>query len=278
MCERMPQRMTELEARFVVPAPDARLEAAAQVLCAEGCVRLPPEQAGEAAFVLLGVPVASLLPWRQLLAQVRPGTTLFIGAPSEEARRQAAELALPMVDYMESEELALFNAVPTAEGALAILLTATPETLWRSKVLLTGFGRISRVLAPRLQALGARVTVVARSAAARLQAEIAGYTAVGFDALLPCASRTDILINTVPFPVADETVLAALPQGAFVLELAGAPGGVDRAAAQRLAVQLRLAPGLPGKVAPAAAGRAIGRTILRFWHGNDRPAAQIQGV
>lgn len=249
---------------FSVLGQDARLAAAAQVLCDAGWTHLPPENCAAAQAVLLGTPTPTLHPFAAQLAQLRPGTPVFAGAVSPAARGQAAEYGLALVDYMQSEELTLFNAVPTAEGALAILLTATPETLWRSAVLLVGFGRVAAALAPRLAALGMRVTVVARRAAVRMQAQTLGFEAAACEELPSLAVKTDFLINTVPYPLVDETVLRALPPHAFVLELAGAPGGIATGVAEKLGVRVRAAPGLPGKIAPAAAGRAVGRTVLEF--------------
>ncbi len=249
---------------FAVLGTDARLATAAQVLCDAGWNLLPQPQLAYAQAVLLGTPTPSLEPFAAQLALLPPGTLVFAGAVSPSACRTAAELGLTLVDYMESEELALFNAVPTAEGAIGILLAATPETLWRSRAVLVGYGRIAKVLAPRLAALGMRVTVAARSAAARMQAQALGSEAAELSALPQLAARARFLINTVPSLVVDEAVLTALPPDAFVLELAGAPGGVDREAAQRLGVRLQLAPGLPGKCAPVAAGRAVGHTVLAF--------------
>ncbi len=249
---------------FAALGQDARLAAAAQVLCDAGWLHLPPENLTAAQAVLLGTPTPSLQPFAAQLARLRSGTTVFAGAASPAARGQAAEYGLVLVDYMQSEELVLFNAVPTAEGALAILLTATPETLWRSSVLLVGFGRVAMALAPRLAALGMRVTVAARRAAACIQAQTLGFEAAFCEELPALAAKTDFLINTVPYPLVDETVLRALPPHAFVLELAGAPGGIAMDAAEKLGVRVQAAPGLPGKIAPAAAGRAVGRTVLEF--------------
>lgn len=257
--------------RLVVLGKDARLVTAAQILYQAGWVPLPPEKIREAQVVLMGTPTPSLEPFAAQLVQLPAGVPVFAGAVSAQAQQQAAALGLALVDYMESEELALFNAVPTAEGAIAILLNATSETLWRSRVLLVGYGRIAHVLAPRLMALGVQVTVAARRSAARMQARTMGCDTVDIDALPDAAAQTQFLINTVPYRLVTEETLTALPPDAFVLELAGTPGGVDLAAAQRLNVRVQTAPGLPGKCAPAAAGRGVGYTVIKYLneHGFD---------
>lgn len=57
----------------------------------------------------------------------------------------------------------LRNAVPSAEGALAVGINATPIQMLGQKVLILGFGRIASQLALYLTAMGCEVTVVARS-------------------------------------------------------------------------------------------------------------------
>jgi dipicolinate synthase subunit A len=72
------------------------------------------------------------------------------------------------------------NALITAEGALLLALSRREETLWGSRVLLTGMGRIAKVLLRQLVALGARVTVAARRPEDRQWARIGGAEAVDF--------------------------------------------------------------------------------------------------
>ena len=67
----------------------------------------------------------------------------------------------------------------------------------------------------------------------------------------------DLVVNTIPAPVLDERRLRWVDPGAFLLDLASAPGGIDRAAAQRRNLQVLQAPGLPGRVAPVTAAAAI---------------------
>lgn len=57
----------------------------------------------------------------------------------------------------------LRNAVPSAEGALAVGINATPIQMLGQKVLILGFGRIASQLALYLTAMGCEVTVAARS-------------------------------------------------------------------------------------------------------------------
>ena len=57
------------------------------------------------------------------------------------------EKGIETVDYLLREELSVMNAVATAEGALGIAMEESPETIFGSKILITGFGRIAKTLA-----------------------------------------------------------------------------------------------------------------------------------
>jgi len=51
------------------------------------------------------------------------------------------------VDLLEREEMAVLNAIPTAEGAIQIAMEEMPITLHGSNALILGFGRIGKILA-----------------------------------------------------------------------------------------------------------------------------------
>ncbi len=97
------------------------------------------------------------------------------GEPGAGRRRRTAEAAAG--GLFCPEELAVANAVPTAEGAIQIALEELPITLHGARALVIGYGRLGKALAQRLDGLGARVTVAARSweALAWAQSRGAGY-------------------------------------------------------------------------------------------------------
>lgn len=93
------------------------------------------------------------------------------GLPGPDACCIAQQCGIELVDYYQ-EPLALRNAVPTAEGCIGLLLRHRTRTLAGSPVLVLGFGRVGQALAVRLAALGARVTLAARSSAQRAMPKV----------------------------------------------------------------------------------------------------------
>ncbi len=161
------------------------------------------------------------------------------------------------------------NALPTAEGAIQIAMEELPITLHDARVLVVGFGRLGRALAPRLRGLGARVWVSARRYEQRAAAESMGLGSEGLDHLPDWLCSYDLVFNTVPAPVLGVEELAALKERALVIDLASRPGGVDMDAAAALGVRVIWALSLPGKVAPVTSGRYIKDTIYHIMEGSD---------
>ena len=199
----------------------------------------------------------------EILDGLRPGQLVCAGMAGDSLKAMAAERKLILRDYFAREELAVLNAIPTAEGAIQIAMEELPITLHDARVLVIGFGRLGRALAPRLRALGARVWVSARRYEQRAAAECMGLGSEGVDRLPDWLCSYDLVFNTVPAPVLGVEELAALKERALVIDLASRPGGVDMAAAT-LGVRVIWALSLPGKVAPVTSGRYIKDTVYHI--------------
>ena len=227
------------------------------------CVILPLPAAG--ADGKLNAPLSARQhELEEVLDLLRPGQLVCAGMAGDGLKRMAEERGLLLRDYFAREELAVLNAIPTAEGAIQIAMEELPITLHDARVLVVGFGRLGRALAPRLRALGARVWVSARRYEQRAAAECMGLGSEGVDHLPDWLCSYDLVFNTVPAPVLGVEELAALKEGALVIDLASRPGGVDMAAAATLGVRVVWALSLPGKVAPVTSGRYIKDTVYHI--------------
>ena len=227
------------------------------------CVVLPlPAADGEGR---LNAPLSTAAhTLEEIVGAMRPGQLLCAGMAGKGLAELAGRSQLVLKDYFAREELAQLNAVPTAEGAIQIALEELPITLHDARVLVVGFGRLGRALAPRLRALGARTWVAARSYAQRAMAEGMGLETEGVDRLREWLCSFDLVVNTVPAPVLGVEELAAMKQGALVIDLASRPGGVDMSVAAALGVRVIWALSLPGKVAPITSGRYIKDTVYHI--------------
>ena len=195
------------------------------------------------------------------------GRLLLGGKLPETVCRMAEMQGVRTLDYFDSEFFQLKNAIPTAEGALAIAMQELPVTLYGSRAAVLGYGRIGEVLAARLREMGSYVTVFARRAEQRVRAELALHSvgslplAIGGDSLAALAACR-VVFNTVPHRILTEELLPFLRGDCLLIDLASPPGGIDFGAAQRLGFSSVWATALPGKVAPESAGEILAKTVL----------------
>lgn len=172
-----------------------------------------------------------------------------------------ARHGLTLHDYFQREELTVANAIATAEGAVQLAMEQLPVTVHNLEVLVLGYGRVGTLTAQRFGALGARVTVAARSCVQRTWADAAGHFALPLSDIETVLGGAALVINTIPAPILTAALLSRLNPEALILDLASLPGGVDKAATEQLGLRFIHALALPGKVAPESAGGYIRDTV-----------------
>ena len=246
-----------------VPAPGLTAEPGLSGVEQADCVVLPlPVSSGGG---LLNAPLSRLSPpMTDVLAPLSPGQMLCGGRVDPVTAALAAERGLTIRDYFAREELAVANAVPTAEGAIQLAMEHLPITIHGARVLVVGFGRVGRLTAQRFQALGAKVSVAARRYEQLAWAQAMGLGTEHLAHLAGWLCGYDLIVNTVPAQVLGRLELEDVKEDCLILDLASKPGGVDLRAAGELGLTVIWALSLPGKVAPVTAGAAIKSTIYNM--------------
>jgi len=206
----------------------------------------------------------AVLPVAEVLSALTPEQIICGGRVPAEVTHAAATHGLDLLDYFAREELVIANAAMTVEGAIGAAMDETSTVLLDSHVLILGFGRIGKLLALRLRALGVHVTVAARTFADLAWIRAYGYQAIHMDALDENLSGYTILFNTVPHLLLDARRLVLLDSATLCIDLASKPGGIDFSAAASLGIRTVWALGLPGKVAPVTSASVIRDTIYNI--------------
>jgi dipicolinate synthase subunit A len=212
-------------------------------------------------FTQSGAPVVQITV--EGLRRMAAGATLFVGIGNGFLRRICEDASVPMVEYREADEFAIWNSIPSAEGAIAMAMASTPFTLFGSRSLVLGFGRTGRSLALLLRGMCSDVAVAARKDLDHARIWANGYRVVPWHSVDEAVKESDVIFNTVPALVLTRERLVGLPPHAAIIDVASAPGGTDFNAAKELGIMAKLAPGLPGLVAPVTAGRIIAELIVR---------------
>lgn len=196
------------------------------------------------------------VPTAELFDRFRPEQRLLAGQVLPQQRREAEARGLTLEDYFLREELTVANAALTAEGAVQTALERLDGALLGRHCLVLGFGRIGKLLSCRLQGMGARVTVAARSSEARAWVRAYGWEALDTAALDGQLGAFGTVFNTVPAMLLQAPLLRQLPRDCLLVDLASRQG-IDLAAADALGMPQVWARGLPGRLAPTAAAAAL---------------------
>jgi phosphoglycerate dehydrogenase-like enzyme len=187
---------------------------------------MPAERLAEAAHDLTALRLVQTLsagPDAIAAAGFDDGVVLASGRSLHDATVTEHALAMLLALVRDLPRLARAQADGTWDDAFrddqAAEATADRYTLDGAHVAIWGFGSIAQRLAPLLEALGARVTGIARSSGERH-----GTPVVAADLLPELLPRVDVLVSILPATAAtdrvvDAGVLAALPEHALFVNV-----------------------------------------------------------
>lgn len=165
-------------------------------------------------------------------------------------------------DIMTMNEIAILNAIPTAEGAIQYAMQHSEITLHNSHCLILGFGRCGKILARKLLALDANVSVEARSTTDLAFISTYGYHPIPLTELSLYLHEYDFIFNTVPVQILTPQLIDLFSPEVVYIELASVPGGIDSQYCQSKGITYIPAPGLPGIVAPKTAADILYQCLL----------------
>ncbi|MCA1028520.1 dipicolinic acid synthetase subunit A [Cytobacillus kochii] len=169
-----------------------------------------------------------------------------------------------VVQLFNRDDVAIYNSIPTVEGALMMAIQHTDFTIHGSNVTVLGLGRTGMSIARAFHALGAKVKVGARKSEHIARITEMGLTPFHLSDIEEAVVDADICINTIPLQVVVASVIAKMPVHTLIIDLASKPGGTDFRYAEKRGVKALLAPGLPGIVAPKTAGRILANVLSQL--------------
>lgn len=212
--------------------------------------------------VLLPVPqTAKYL--QENLPKLQKGQVIYGCNFPQPLMKQCMEKEIRCVDYMKQEGAASRNAIATAEGAIAEALKSSCVSIHGSRTLVVGYGRCGEVLAEKLAALKAHVTVLDRKEEKRARAKAYGCHAIGFDEAEDTMCGFDLIFNTVPALVLDGRMLSSVKRDVTIIDIASKPGGVDFEYCRNRSIDANLCLGLPGKYAPKSSAKILLEVIRK---------------
>jgi dipicolinate synthase subunit A len=189
---------------------------------------------------------------------------IYTGMATPYLRKLCDKHHVELVELFERDDVAIYNSIPTAEGAIMMAIQNTDITIHGSVCMVLGLGRTGLTLARTLQGLGAKIKAGVRREDSFARAFEMGFKPFYMPDLARQAGNIDLLFNTIPTMIVTAQVIAQLPMRACIIDLASKPGGTDFRFAEKRGIKALLAPGLPGIVAPKTAGRIIADSLTQI--------------
>ena len=131
-----------------------------------------------------------------LFSKITPDKKLYFGALNKDSRELAEKYNLNYDDYHKDESYQILNTIPTAEGAIALMVSETDRTVFGCNVLVLGYGRIGKLLSEYAKAMGARVYVEARKDEDLTWIKSKGMNEIHLNNLQDHIGDMDIIVNT----------------------------------------------------------------------------------
>ncbi|AJY76617.1 dipicolinate synthase subunit DpsA [Paenibacillus beijingensis] len=191
------------------------------------------------------------------IARLPKHCKIYAGMAKPYLRDLCSGYEIGLVELFDRDDIAIYNSIPTAEGAVKMAIENTDITIHGSNCMVLGLGRTGLTLARTLQGLGANVLAGVRREDDFARASEMRFQPFYVRDLLHKTGNIDLLFNTIPTMIVTAQIITKLPSRAVIIDLASKPGGTDFRFAEKRGIKAMLAPGLPGIVAPVTAGRII---------------------
>jgi dipicolinate synthase subunit A len=189
---------------------------------------------------------------------------VYTGFANDYLQQLCSEAGKKVVQMLDRDDIAIYNSIPTMEGALMMAIQNTDITVHGSRTVVLGLGRVGMSLARAFHALGAKVYVGARESSHLARIYEMGLVPFHLQDFKNQVKDCDLVLNTIPAQVITAQIIARMPSHALIIDLASAPGGTDFRFAKKRGIKAIMAPGLPGIVAPRTAGQIMANVVTEL--------------
>lgn len=163
---------------------------------------------------------------------------------------------LPVVYLMTLESVIEANAQLTAQGVLTEILKRSKRRIQDLKIDVVGYGHCGRWIVDYLLALEVPVRLIRRNIDNPKHSN-----EMSLEEWQKTSILGDIVINTAPALVINETMISSIENNPFFIDIASKPGGMDYDASAKKGLEVFVAPPLPSVYTPVSAGEILANAI-----------------
>lgn len=207
---------------------------------------------------------------KEIFEALPPKALIFGGKLSTEEKTICESNGHIYTDLLEDDEFSKENAIPTAEGALAVAITEAPFTLRGKNVLILGYGRVAKETSSVFYGIGMNIFCAVRKKEVFPEIEEKGYVPflISEDGIFDPDGKFSlrdihIIINTVPPPgrLTKELITLFCPNVLFI-DLAPCSTCDLLRGSGFHAVN---APSLPGRMSPKSGAEYIYNAVCAYY-------------
>ena len=170
-----------------------------------------------------------------------------------------------LFDYSENELFLLENAKLTSYGILNIILNNNYKPLDELRILISGFGRIGKILSNLLFNLKSNVYVLGHNQKDEFWIDYNNLNNFNLNEKL----NFDFIINTVPDMIFSEGVIKKAKKNTIFIDVASI-AGIDKKACEKYNFKYILSLGIPGKYFPKESAKIIKKSILNILNDGEK--------
>ncbi len=254
--------------RFFIYETDLRQVAIGQSLVEKGLEKIVFENIGKADVIILpfvNVEKDVCLD-NGFFESIKKGVKVYTGAKDDIVRQKFEKNGVKFTEVLDSHEMTVLNALPTAEGVLYNVLGDYDRCIECAKVLVLGYGVCGSVIAEKLSVLKSKVYVFEKSEVKNAEARKLGLKTIKEKEIIE--HKFDIIINTIPLTVVTEGTLNNLNINTLIYEVASAPFGFDEGLMIEKGFKYKKLRGLPSRFGVRYSSENISSFILKSLEGD----------
>ena len=188
---------------------------------------------------------------------------VFGGAATQHWIKACQDKGHCLVQLLQNETLAAENAYYTAEGAIGLVQELSKASMYQTKCVVVGSGRIATALCRMLKIHTPYVTVLARNKKRMAELALQQIGCLEIEQQGNAFENAEIVFNTVPDTIIDPGALCKMAKTGIYVELASAPYGCPW---ERIpdGIHKVLGNGLPGKRFPFSAAKSMAEVMVPY--------------
>lgn len=169
------------------------------------------------------------------------------------------------MDILDDETYTILNARITAEGIIKLAIENSKRSLYDSKILILGYGRIGKNLCNMLKNLSKRIYCMSNSKEELEWIDVNGIYCIPLDLMEKVLNEFDIVINTIPCLILDKYKLKFLKNDVLIIDVSSKPGGIDFEYAKKRNLKVVWELGIPGKISPITCAEKIKKILHKYY-------------